>query len=344
MAESIKNTQPSAETIDVSHRSGVGHARRAARALCKAIGFNTQQCEEVAIVAAELASNLVKHAHGGKVILQPLKEEERSGLQIETLDSGPGICDLDRAVTDGYSTAGGLGTGLGTVNRLMDELTVESQEDGGAHVLCRRWLHTHVEDHRPCPLSFGVAARPHPMQDVSGDTFVIKQWAETALVGVIDGLGHGPAAQQAALAARDYIERHCEQGLEDIFRGVGYACHSTRGVVMALARFDWGVGHLSLASLGNIEVRVFGTPEPFRSDVRRGIIGVNNQRPAICHHQWDPAYVMVMHSDGLTSHWRWDAFANLADKPASAMAAGLLDALAKDDDDATVLVVRSALK
>ena len=78
-----------------------------------------------------------------------------------------------------------------------------------------------------------------------------------ALVGVIDGLGHGQFAHRAAQTARQYVENHFDLPLDQIFRGVGRACRATRGVVMALARFDWGQGRLAFASVGNIAVRVF---------------------------------------------------------------------------------------
>ncbi len=146
----------------------------------------------------ELATNLIKHARGGTLTLTPLSGGGRVGLEIESLDDGPGIADVEQALADRFSTAGSRGTGLGAVNRLMDELDIASRPGDGTRIVCRKWLRDHRASLRPCPLASGVATRPRQLGPVNGDAFVVKQWAESLLVGVIDGLGHGPAANRAA--------------------------------------------------------------------------------------------------------------------------------------------------
>ncbi len=193
---------------------------------------------------------------------------------------------------------------------------------------------------KQCPLDFGVATRPYPGMALNGDAFVIKQWDESALVAVIDGLGHGQYAHRAAQHAREYVARHFDQPLANIFRGTGRACQATRGVVMALARFDWGQSKLTFATVGNIEARLFGNSEPVGFMIRRGIIGANAPNPIVTEHRWEPRNVLILHSDGLATHWRWEDFPHLAGKSATALAQGLLRALAKDNDDATVVVVK----
>jgi serine/threonine protein phosphatase PrpC len=181
---------------------------------------------------------------------------------------------------------------------------------------------------------------------VNGDAFVLKQWDAGALVGVIDGLGHGPLAHQAAQTAWQYVESHFNQPLEAIFRGVERACQATRGVVMALARFDLRpllpVCRFTFASLGNIEVRLFGSAEPTRFMIRRGVIGMHAPLPMISEHHWQPGNVLILHSDGVSTQWRWEDVTQLTRVPAPVMARRLLTALAKDSDDATVVVVKTA--
>ena len=331
------------ELIEVRHASGVGAARRAARAAAQAAGFAAQACEEIALAATELATNLLKHARGGRLIITRLDEGGRTGLQVESRDTGPGIPDIEQALADGFSTAGSRGDGLGAVNRLMDQLNIQSHRGVGTHIVCRKWVRRHAASLRPCPLAFGAASRPHPKCNVNGDAFVIKQWSENALVGIFDGLGHGQFAYRAAQAARAYVETHFDQPLEEIFRGVGRACRATRGVVMALARFDWDQQNVVFASMGNIEARVFSPHGPLRVGVRRGIIGVHPPNPEITEHPWASDGILVLHSDGVTAHWSWEDFPALAAQPASAIAPALLRALAKDHDDATVLVARSVI-
>ena len=175
---------------------------------------------------------------------------------------------------------------------------------------------------------------------VNGDAHVIETWGESALVAVIDGLGHGQHAHRASRQAQLYIASHAAQPFDLLFRGVEDACRTTRGVVMALARFDWREGRMTFAGIGNIEVRILGCAEPIQLPVRRGIIGGRAPRPAIAERRWDPHLLMVLHSDGVTARWNWEDFPQLADAPADLVARQLLDELARDNDDATVVVVR----
>ncbi|MDO8544021.1 MAG: ATP-binding protein/SpoIIE family protein phosphatase [Opitutaceae bacterium] len=334
---------PLPETLEILHSSHVGAARRAAKALAESIGFDPAACEEIALAMTELATNLIKHAQGGKLTLTPHADGGRVALEIESRDSGPGIADVEQALADRFSTAGTRGTGLGAVNRLMDELDITSEHGRGTRIACRKWVRQHPSSIRPCPLAFGVATRPRQPGADNGDAFVVKQWAEIALVGVIDGLGHGQFAHRAAQAARQYVESHFDLPLDQIFRGVGRACRATRGVVMALARFDWGQGRLAFASVGNIEVRVFPGSELFSFSIRRGVIGLNAPNAMVTEHPWPPGHVLVLHSDGLRTYWNWKDFPGLSEQPAQALAQEFLRLLAKEEDDATVIVVRKVI-
>jgi len=331
---------PPPRTIEVRHQSSVSEARRAAKTAAATLRFSPSVAEEIALATTELATNLIKHAQGGSLILTPLSGDGRVGLEIESLDNGPGIADVDQVLVDRFSTVGSRGTGLGAVNRLMDEFDIASRPGAGTRIVCRKWRRDHRASSRPCPLAIGVATRSRQMDPANGDAFVIRHWAESMLVGLIDGLGHGPLANCAARAAQGYVDSHFDLPLDQIFRGAGRACRATRGVVMALARFDWGRGRLAFASVGNIEVRVFPLSRPFKFSIRRGVIGNNAPSAVVTDHPWPPGHVLVLHSDGLATHWSWKDFPGLTDRPAPAMAQELLCALAKEDDDATVVVVK----
>jgi len=337
---------PSCCRVSVSHLSDANEARRLVKAMASELGFGMRESEEFAIVVSELASNLVKHATSGQLTLTPLEEGGRFGIKIESQDNGPGIADVERAITDGFSTTGSLGYGLGSVNRLMDEFEIQPGPDGktGTQITCLRWRREHARKTEECPLAFGVATRAYRNTELNGDTFVVRRSNKFALVALIDGLGHGQYAKIAAQAAREYIENHYDQPLEALFRGAGRACRATRGVVMALARFDWKAETISLtfASVGNIEARVFGSPVPMNFIVQRGVVGLNAPDPVIAGNIWSSDYILVLHTDGVRTKWCWNNFPELADLPASPAARRLLQALAKDNDDATVIVVRKS--
>lgn len=320
----------------IQEPSDVLVASHAADELMLLAGFAEQERADIAIAVRELATNILKHAGAGEVRIWVGVD----AFEVEAVDEGPGILSVERAVTDGYSSAGSLGYGLGTVNRLMDDMVIESVRGRGTTVTARRQRRVHEDVPGRCPLDIGVATLAKPGYDENGDAFVVRLWGTKALVGVIDGVGHGGPAKVASQAARRYVESHHDQPLDGIFRGAATACRGTRGVVMALGRFDWGLDRLEFASVGNIEARVLGAEQPINFVVRRGIIGLNAPPPRLTTHAWPAAATLVMYSDGVQDHWGPDALDGLAEAPASAMARTLLDRLGRETDDATVLVVK----
>ena len=137
----------------------------------------------------------------------------------------------------------------------------------------------------------------------NGDAYLVKRWGPNSLVAVIDGLGHGQYAHRASQKALNYISSHYEQPFPSIFTGVNRECLTTRGVVMALALFEMHSRRLTFASVGNIETRLIGVPKETRLGIRRGILGHNAPNPMVNQFAWEPDYIMVMHSDGIRSHW-----------------------------------------
>jgi serine/threonine-protein kinase RsbT len=114
----------------------VERARRAARALADDIGFAPADTEEVVLAVSELAANLVRHALGGRIELSRI--EGSAGMQIESHDQGPGIESLADALKDGFSTVGGLGSGLPAVQRLVDDFEARTSPTG-TWIVCRKW-------------------------------------------------------------------------------------------------------------------------------------------------------------------------------------------------------------
>lgn len=338
----ISNSSSLAELL-IATPAHVNSAANTAREFARSAGFRREECDEVALAVMELASNLVKHARGGQLRFSLIEEGERRGLEIISEDQGPGIPDVERAMADGFSTAGGLGAGLGAVNRLMDEVEFSSLSDGGLRISCHRWTRPGDTGLSSARLEFGAATRSYRFQPLNGDAIVVRHWNQHALVGVIDGLGHGQWAQRAAQAARYYIEQHFDQPLLNLFRSVGRVCLSTRGVVMALVRFDLARQQVELASVGNVETRLLGGSESLHPVGRRGIVGAPDApSPIIKQHAWRPGFILVLHSDGIESNWGAEQLVKVARQGAVAAARHLLFHHGRLDDDATALVARNA--
>lgn len=316
-------------------------AQQFVRHMALALGFSGTASEEIVLAVAELSSNLIKHAGRGKLTFRPLETGECIGIEVQAEDRGPGIGDVERSFADGYSTSGSLGYGLGTVNRMMDELDIRSMPACGTWIACRRWI-------RPVQLEtsrglwdFSVFTRSRKDAPENGDAFVVMEWQDQLLAGLIDGLGHGESAQKAALAAQGYVQTHYDQPLERIFLGVSRACRATRGVVLALARFV-SPTQLLFASIGNIEVRSWSRTERLPFVMTRGILGAQETTVRVQELPWKPEWLLVLHTDGLRSHWQWGDFPGIEREPAKHVAQNLMRMLATEHDDATVLAVRSA--
>ena len=335
-------TEEAPEVLRVSHATDATLAGERAAVRAATLGFSATVAEELKLVARELATNLLRHAGGGTVTLAAIQAEGSAGLEIRTEDHGPGIRDVDWALTDGNSTAGSLGYGLGTADRLTDELAVTSPvtRTGGTRVVGRRWLAPAADPALHCPLVVGAATRPHPGLKVNGDAFVVRTLGREILVAVFDGLGHGQWAHRASRTARLYVERHAERPLDDQLRGVARQCRPTRGVVATLVRIDPDAGRLRYAGIGNIEARLRRGGQTRRLVVRRGILGGRAPGPKLVEEPWTADSLLVLHSDGLVSHWRFDDLPDLWARPPQEIAGTLLRRLARDTDDAVVVVVR----
>jgi len=332
-----------AVVVAVDGSAEVKRASDEARNFAAALGFTSVASEEIALAVTELASNLVKHAERGKIVLSALESGGRGGMQIISEDNGPGIPDVERAMTDGYSTNGSLGAGLGAINRLMDALEFSPLPAGGLRIICERWVRPPARELSRRWLEVGAASRACSSMPENGDAFVLSRWEGHALMGIIDGLGHGQLAHVAAEAARQYVEHHFDQPLDKIFCGAGRACRATRGVVMALARFEQARQKFTLASVGNVEVRLVRGEVPFKPVVRRGIVGLSSApKPVLTEHAWKPNSLLVMHSDGLKSGWKPEDVFELGNQAAAVIARRLLEGYGRPEDDATVVVARSA--
>lgn len=115
-------------------------ARQRGRAQALSMGFSGSDVTLVAAAISEVARNIVDHAKEGEIVMQPIEQGARRGLQIIARDRGPGIADVAQAMQYGYSTRRGLGVGLPGAKWLMDEFDIVSAIGEGTTVTMRKWL------------------------------------------------------------------------------------------------------------------------------------------------------------------------------------------------------------
>jgi len=125
--------------IKITSMEGKVTAREKVRELSREMGFGIVDQTRIATAISELARNI--HQYAGKGIVTIFKlEGERKGIQVVCEDDGPGIEDIELAMTDGYSTIKSLGLGLPGARRLMDEFQIESGPGKGTKVTITKWL------------------------------------------------------------------------------------------------------------------------------------------------------------------------------------------------------------
>jgi serine/threonine-protein kinase RsbT len=127
------------ETLEVRTQTDIVLVRQAVRQWAIAQGLGLVDQTKIVTAASELARNTVSYGGGGTVLLEALDEGIRKGLRLTFEDRGPGIANLELALTDGYTSGGGMGLGLSGSKRLVNEFDIWSQPGEGTRVTVARW-------------------------------------------------------------------------------------------------------------------------------------------------------------------------------------------------------------
>jgi anti-sigma regulatory factor (Ser/Thr protein kinase) len=349
--------------IPVSDLSHVGEVRRLARGLAARAGLPETECEKASIVATELATNLARYAAGGgEMILSSVtangslpdhssqaEPTSQSGwIELISVDRGPGIGDIGRCMADGHSTGGGVGNGLGAVRRLSTEWDLQtapaSESSPGGTVIFSRVA---ARGTRPSSdlFSWGVISRPAPREVRCGDGWrVAERDAEFTLM-MVDGLGHGAEAAEAADVAMDVFDSDPFAPLPTMLQNAGIRMQRTRGGAMAAARVNATSRNLRFVGVGNIAGHLRSREaEGGRGLVsHNGIVGGAVRKIQEFEYDCPVDGLLVMHSDGLQTRWNLEPYAGLLSRHPAVIASVLYRDFTRGRDDVTVAVVRLSL-
>ncbi|MFJ3670179.1 SpoIIE family protein phosphatase [Streptomyces sp. NPDC090106] len=293
------------------------------------------------LVATELGTNLLRHAHpGGWVLVRRCGD----GIELISVDQGPGLAP--GALAPGAGTAvlpvrgGGLSAGLNVVRRYAAEFDCYSTR-GGTVVYAR--LGT-VDPGTAGRWRFGGVEVPRGGEGESGDAWAVAPdvAAEGLAAVVVDGLGHGPAAAVAAGAAIGAFAQDPAGELDALFRRSHEAMRVTRGGVLGACRIDPAGGTLTYSGVGNITGRVLSGARSVHLLDRPGTLGTQLAQPAVRPQTcaWESGATLVLATDGIRSGWNLDAHPRLLGHHPAVVAAVLHRDHGRLTDDATVLVVR----
>ena len=127
------------ETLPIKTSDDVVRVRQLVRAKAVEAGFGLVDQTKIITAASELARNTLDYGGGGEVRIDLLQAGAKRGVRLTFEDKGPGIPDLEQALTDGWTSGGGLGLGLSGARRLSNEFSLNSVVGQGTQVMIARW-------------------------------------------------------------------------------------------------------------------------------------------------------------------------------------------------------------
>lgn len=326
-------------SVTIREQSQVAQTRRMAASLAKTLGGDESAIGNVAIVATELATNIVRHTDGGEILLRPWLDGSGAGLELIALDNGAGMANIAACFEDGYSTAGTAGTGLGAIARMAAALDIWSQPGKGTVLVARMRL----DNPGPSgsPFVWGAISEPAPGEEECGDSWSVVGDSTRTSFMVVDGLGHGPMAAKAARAAQEiFDERAMRESPAGTIQAIHRGIAATRGAAAAVAEWRIGENKLVFSGIGNISGTLLSDSGSRKTVSHSGTLGHVIRSVREFDYPAPPNAILIMHSDGLVTNWSLDNYAGLLSRHPAVIAGIMYRDFRRGRDDATVLVAK----
>jgi len=320
--------------LRVEDVSAVAACRQAVQTMAERLEFPAARIGQLALAVTEAASNLHKHAEQGSLLLCVNRDGPQPGIDLVTIDVGPGVRDVSAAVRDGHSTAGTLGIGLGAIQRLADFADLYSRPGHGTSLVAR----FRVVPAGPEPRWAGLI-RPITGETECGDAYgvVLTDSAVTAVL--CDGLGHGPLAAAAAAAGVAAVLEDPAGEPAALLERAHRRMSGTRGGAVGVVQVS---GQLARsAGLGNVAASIVSDGQRKSMLSIPGIAGLQARTIRQFEYEVPPGSAVVLHSDGVSSRWEAAALPALEARDPLLIAAVLLAEAGVHRDDAGVLVLKS---
>lgn len=319
-------------TLDIHQESDVFDITYIVKNEALKIGFESYDAALLSMAVSELATNVVRYARHGVVIISP--SDNHKGLEIQVNDKGTGIDNIELAQEDHYSSTNSLGLGLGAAKRSVDEMLINNTSNG-CNITLKKYLPVPREN-----IDTGMVSFPKVGSHINGDAYFVKDYqGDKILLAILDGAGSGLKAQQSTEVIKEYFKQHYTLPLDQLIHNSHQLIinsHLSRGVEIAIMRIT--PSKVEAVIMGNTCIHV--NAQPYNSiPVQNGSIGLSV--PANIHvHCFDrpQQFCFVMHSDGINNI----DYENVFSSPLSAQkqAEKIFDAHARADDDASIIVVQ----
>lgn len=319
------------QVLPIEDSSQIGHARRIAQQLAENNGFDATDAGRVALVATELASNILKHATHGELHLRLLPRACGAGIEILAIDRAQGF-DLQACLTDGFSTRGTQGIGLGAVSRQTEVFDVYA-DSRGAVLLTRMYPRNDKAPDR----RIGVSQHSLHNDPACGDVWHLAFDGPRISALVIDGLGHGIEAERAARAGETTFAQSPFASPLLLLDDIHVAMTGTRGGALAIAQFDGEA--LRFVGIGNIGACLIAPDTSRGLASHPGIVGGQYRKAQPFDYAHANGHLLIMYSDGLQSRWNLQDYPGLVHRHPAVIAAVLHRDFCRGRDDVTVLVI-----
>lgn len=321
------------QVLAIEDSSQIGYARRTAQQLAEQHGFDERDAGRVALVATELASNVLKHASHGEMHLRVLPRPDGFGIEMLAVDRAQGF-DLEACLADGFSTGGTQGIGLGSIARQAEVFDVYA-DARGAVLLARLY----PRNDRAPDMRFGVTQHSLHHDPACGDVWHLAYEDGNISALIIDGLGHGEDAERAGLAgAKPFALTPFADPvmlMEDLHRDM----IGTRGGAVAFAQFHAERDSLTFTGIGNIGASLIAADKSRGLASHPGIVGVQYRKARPFDYAPVNGHLLIMYSDGIQSRWNLQDYPGLVHRHPAVIASVLHRDFFRGRDDVTVLVV-----
>lgn len=338
---------PPSVRIPIEDESQCGEARRIAMKMAREICFDEVRVGQVAIVVTEAATNILKHAERGEILLQVTDHGSANAVaefEVIALDKGPGMPNIEECLRDGYTTGSSPGQGLGAMRRQSVESDFYSVPGEGTAILARWPVATGgVRIFAEPPLRVGAVNVSKHGEEFCGDSWGVEQTDDISTVMLADGLGHGYDASLAALEAVRILHSHRDLPPGTLIDLTHRALLSLRGAAVSVARLDRARGKMVFSGLGNVAGQIYARAGRSQHLVSvSGTAGHQTARIREFSYPWPADGILVMHSDGLSTSTSLESRPALARCDPSLIAGVLYRDFSRGRDDATVVVAKAA--
>jgi hypothetical protein len=269
----------------------------------------------------------MRNTETGKPVTMPNDPDRERGM------------DLERCLVDGVSGAGSPGTGLGAVARLASSWDGFSAPARGTVITAA----VHRERNLPrADFHCGAVCLPFPGERVCGDAWRAVATADSATLIVVDGLGHGPLAAEAARAVCDAFQARADAAPAAILEYAHGMARSTRGAAASVARIDNSTRKVTFSGIGNVSGWLWSDAGLHPMLGNHGTLGHAFSRAREETYVLPEGGSVILATDGLKSRWELDRYPGLARCSAATTATLIWRDFARGRDDATVAVLSPA--